>query len=95
MGGGMGGARRSADSFGARGRLRVRGRDLEIYRLDALGVDRLPYCLRVLAENLARHEDGVTITADHLRAVATWNPDATPEVEIQFTPGRVLMQDFT
>ncbi|MDR1294970.1 MAG: aconitate hydratase AcnA, partial [Bifidobacteriaceae bacterium] len=95
MGGGMGGGRRSVDSFGARGMLRVRGRDLQIYRLEALGVDRLPYCLRVLAENLVRHEDGVTITADHIRALATWNPDAPGEVEIQFAPGRVLMQDFT
>ncbi|MDR1428013.1 MAG: hypothetical protein LBJ08_09725, partial [Bifidobacteriaceae bacterium] len=83
------------DSFGAAGRLRVGGRDVGLYRLDALGVDRLPYALKILAENLARCEDGASITADHVRAIAAWDPDAIPSTEIQFTPARVLMQDFT
>src|SRR5690625_684739 len=68
----------------------------EIYRLNAVeGVERLPYSLKVLAENLLRTEDGANITADHIRALANWDPTADPSDEIQFTPGRVVMQDFT
>jgi len=58
-------------------------------------VERLPYSLKILAENLLRTEDGANITADHVRAVASWDPDAQPDTEIQFTPARVIMQDFT
>ncbi len=86
----------SVDSFGARSTLTVGEQDYEIYRLDAVeGLDRLPYSLKILAENLLRTEDGANVTADHVRALASWDPEAEPEVEIQFTPGRVLMQDFT
>jgi aconitate hydratase len=88
------------DSFGARSTLRVANREYEIFRLRALddaGMDtsRLPYSLRILLENLLRHEDGSSVTADDIRALATWDPKAKPAREIAFTPGRVLLQDFT
>ncbi|UER54087.1 aconitate hydratase [Kineosporiaceae bacterium SCSIO 59966] len=86
----------SKDSFGARGTLEVGGSSYEIYRLDAVeGADRLPFSLKVLLENLLRTEDGANTTAEHVRALAGWDPDAEPDTEIQFTPGRVIMQDFT
>nr|WP_196791886.1 aconitate hydratase [Motilibacter deserti] len=86
----------SVDSFGSKGRLDVGGKDYEIFRLSAVeGVERLPYSLKVLLENLLRTEDGANITADHIRALAQWDADAEPSVEIQFTPARVVMQDFT
>src|SRR5690606_33335078 len=59
------------------------------------GTEKLPYSLKVLAENLLRTEDGANITADHIRAIANWDPSADPSIEIQFTPARVIMQDFT
>ena len=88
------------DSFGARSTLTVGGREYEIYRLDALaraGLDvrRLPYSLRILLENLLRTEDGQAVTADDIRCLATWAPQAVPDTEIAFTPARVLLQDFT
>ncbi|MGN6250926.1 MAG: aconitate hydratase, partial [Marmoricola sp.] len=90
----------SVDSFGARGDLDVNGKSYEIYRLDAvtgdgLDVESLPYSLKVLLENLLRTEDGADITADDIRALAGWDADAQPDKEIQFTPARVIMQDFT
>ena len=86
----------SLDTFHSRSSLDVDGRGYEIYRLDAVpGLERLPYSLKVLAENLLRTEDGANITADHVRALATWDPAAEPDTEIQFTPARVVMQDFT
>ena len=86
----------NVDSFGAKGSLDVAGTSYEIYRLNAVeGTERLPYSLKVLAENLLRTEDGANITADHVRAIAAWDPDAQPDTEIQFTPARVIMQDFT
>ncbi|MFC4555906.1 aconitate hydratase AcnA [Georgenia faecalis] len=86
----------SVDTFGARAALDVAGTSYEIFRLDAVeGLDRLPYSLKILAENLLRTEDGVNVTADHVRALATWDPAAEPSTEIQFTPARVVMQDFT
>jgi aconitate hydratase len=86
----------SKDSFGARSTLSVEGTDYDIYRLDAVeGADRLPFSLKVLLENLLRTEDGADITADHIRAIANWDPSAEPDQEIQFTPARVVMQDFT
>src|SRR3712207_6063472 len=86
----------SKDSFGARATLTVDGKDYDIYRLDAVeGAERLPYSLKVLLENLLRTEDGEDITADHIRALAGWDPNAEPDQEIQFTPARVVMQDFT
>ncbi len=84
------------DSFGSTGHLKVGDRRYTIRRLDAVsGADRLPYSLRVLLENLLRTEDGANITADHVTALASWDPAATPSQEIQFTPARVIMQDFT
>ena len=86
----------SNDSFGARSTLTVDGTDYDIYRLDAVqGSEKLPFSLKVLLENLLRTEDGADITADHIRAIASWDPSAEPDQEIQFTPARVVMQDFT
>ncbi|MGP3913288.1 aconitate hydratase AcnA [Nonomuraea sp. 10N515B] len=86
----------SANSFGSRDTLRVGDASYEIFRLDAVeGAARLPYSLKILLENLLRTEDGANITADHIRALGSWDPKATPSVEIQFTPARVIMQDFT
>ncbi|MGY1692781.1 aconitate hydratase [Geodermatophilus sp. SYSU D01105] len=86
----------SKDSFGARSTLTVDGTDYDIYRLDAVeGSEKLPFSLKVLLENLLRTEDGADITADHIRALANWDPNAEPDQEIQFTPARVVMQDFT
>ena len=90
----------SADSFGAKGMLDVNGKSYEIYRLDAvdgdgLDVKSLPFSLKVLLENLLRTEDGADITADDIKAIAGWDADADPDKEIQFTPARVIMQDFT
>ena len=86
----------SLDTFASRSTLSVAGTDYEIFRLEAVpGLGRLPYCLKVLAENLLRTEDGANVTADHVRALATWDPAAEPDTEIQFTPARVIMQDFT
>ena len=86
----------SLNTLASRSTLDVDGRDYEIYRLDAVpGLERLPYSLKVLAENLLRTEDGANITADHVRALAAWDPAAEPDTEIQFTPARVVMQDFT
>ena len=86
----------STNSFGARDTLRVGDESYEIFRLDAVeGSDRLPYSLKVLLENLLRKEDGQNVTADHIRALGNWDPKAQPSQEIQFTPSRVIMQDFT
>ncbi|MGI5130338.1 aconitate hydratase [Pseudonocardia sp. CA-107938] len=84
------------DSFGARGTLQAGGAEHEIFRLSAVeGAERLPFSLKVLLENLLRTEDGANVTADHVRALASWDPAAEPDTEIQFTPARVVMQDFT
>ncbi|MEN4401196.1 aconitate hydratase [Mycolicibacterium senegalense] len=86
----------SLNSFGARDTLTVGDQNYEIYRLDAVpGTEKLPYSLKVLAENLLRTEDGANITKEHIEAIANWDPSADPSIEIQFTPARVLMQDFT
>ncbi|MFC4034936.1 aconitate hydratase AcnA [Streptomyces polygonati] len=86
----------SANSFDSRGTLRVGDESYEIFRLDKVaGSARLPYSLKVLLENLLRTEDGANITADHIRAVGGWDSQAQPSQEIQFTPARVIMQDFT
>lgn len=86
----------SLNSFGAKDTLKVGDNSYEIYRLDAVpGTEKLPYSLKVLAENLLRTEDGANITKDHIEAIANWDPSADPSVEIQFTPARVIMQDFT
>ncbi|MFF1355471.1 aconitate hydratase AcnA [Streptomyces sp. NPDC058297] len=86
----------SANSFDARSTLRVGDESYEIFKLDKVeGSARLPYSLKVLLENLLRTEDGANITADHIRALGTWDSQAQPSQEIQFTPARVIMQDFT
>jgi aconitate hydratase len=86
----------SKDTFGARQSLTVGDASHEVFRLDAVkGSERLPYSLKILLENLLRTEDGANITADHVNALAGWDPSAEPSTEIQFTPGRVVMQDFT
>ncbi|MGO1052436.1 aconitate hydratase AcnA [Crossiella sp. CA198] len=86
----------SKDSFGARGTLTVGDASYEVFRLSAVeGAQRLPYSLKILLENLLRTEDGANITADHVRALGSWDPKADPATEIQFTPARVIMQDFT
>ena len=86
------------DSFGARSTLTVGGDDLTIYRLDAVRdghANRLPYSLKILLENLLRHEDGRDITHEDIIALANWQPNAAPSTEISFTPSRVILQDFT
>ncbi|MEU2597247.1 aconitate hydratase AcnA [Streptomyces hirsutus] len=86
----------SANSFDARSTLQVGDESYEIFRLDKVeGAARLPYSLKVLLENLLRTEDGANITADHIRALGSWDSQAQPSEEIQFTPARVIMQDFT
>src|SRR5918995_3564188 len=90
----------SVNSFGAKDVLDVGGTGYQIYRLDAvrgegLDVASLPYSLKVLLENLLRTEDGANITADDIKALAGWDETAEPDKEIQYTPARVIMQDFT
>ena len=87
---------KAIDSFGAKGRLEVGDTAYEIFRLSAVeGAERLPYSLKILLENLLRTEDGANITADDIRALASWDAEAEPSKEIQFSPARVIMQDFT
>ena len=84
------------DTYGARDTLRVGDDDYEIFRLDRVsGSERLPYSLKVLLENLLRNEDGLVVTAEQINAVAEWDPQAQHGSEVQFTPARVLLQDFT
>ncbi|MGL5405300.1 MAG: aconitate hydratase AcnA [Propionibacteriaceae bacterium] len=86
----------SVNSFGAKATLAVAGEQYEIFRLDAVeGAADLPFSLKILLENLLRTEDGANITADDIRALAQWDPTSEPHKEIQFTPARVIMQDFT
>jgi aconitate hydratase len=89
----------SSDSFGARSTLAVSGRNYEVFRLEALqerfDVARLPYSVKVLLENVLRLEDGVSVSAADVEAIAGWDAAAEPSVEIPFQPARVLMQDFT
>jgi aconitate hydratase len=86
----------SKDSFGAKDTLNVGDASYEVFRLNKVeGSERLPYSLKILLENLLRTEDGANITADHIRALGSWDPSADPSIEIQFTPARVIMQDFT
>ncbi|MFY1637775.1 aconitate hydratase [Solwaraspora sp. WMMB335] len=86
----------SLDTFGAKSQLRVADASYEIFTINTVaGQERLPYSLKILLENLLRTEDGANVTAEQIRALGSWDPDAEPSVEIQFTPARVLMQDFT
>ena len=88
-----------ADSFNARSTLEVGGVEYEIFRLDRLAdrfdTSRLPFSLKILLENLLRHEDGAAVTASDVEALAGWDAAAEPATEIAFTPSRVLLQDFT
>ncbi|MDH5179358.1 MAG: aconitate hydratase AcnA, partial [Gammaproteobacteria bacterium] len=85
-----------ANSYNARATLNVNGKDHEIYRIKAVpGSDSLPFSLKILLENLLRHEDDLNITKADIQALVDWNPQAEPDKEIAFTPARVLMQDFT
>ncbi len=86
----------SKNSFNAKQKLEVGDKSYDYFALNAVdGLEKLPYSLKVLAENLLRTEDGANITTEHIEALAQWDPSAEPNVEIQFTPARVLMQDFT
>jgi len=89
-----------ADSFATRGSLDLDGRAHTIYRLEALArqfpdVERLPFSLKILLENLLRHEDGRSVRADEIQALARWDPTKPVDTEIAFMPARVLLQDFT
>ncbi|GAA1654425.1 aconitate hydratase [Microbacterium flavum] len=86
----------TVDSFGAKSTLTVGGTDYEIYRIDTVaGYEKLPFSLKVLLENLLRTEDGANVTKSQIEALGSWDADAEPDTEIQFTPARVVMQDFT
>jgi len=86
----------SKNSFGARTSLEVSGKSYEIFDITKLpSAATLPFSLKILLENLLRTEDGANITAKQIEALASWNPDSQPDTEIQFTPARVIMQDFT
>lgn len=86
----------TVDSFGAKSTLTVGGTDYEIYRIDTVaGYEKLPFSLKVLLENLLRTEDGANVTKSQIEALGNWDADAEPDTEIQFTPARVVMQDFT
>ena len=90
------GGRVSKNSFNSKKSIEVSGRKLEYFDITGLeGAASLPFSLKILLENLLRTEDGANITADQIKALAQWNPDSQPDTEIQFTPARVIMQDFT
>jgi Aconitase A len=89
-----------SDSFSTRSQLQVGGRTYDYFSLPRLGerfdISHLPYSMKILLENLLRHEDGgVTVGKDHIQAVAQWDPAAEPDTEIAFMPARVVLQDFT
>jgi aconitate hydratase len=83
------------NSFKSAAMLRVGDKDYRYFRLDSLNAPKLPYSLKILLENLLRTEDGANVTAEQIRSLANWDPNAEPDTEIQFTPARVIMQDFT
>ena len=83
------------NSFGSADLLKVGSKQYRIFKLNSVDAKTLPYSLKILLENLLRTEDGANITADHINALVNWDPAAEPDVEIQFTPARVIMQDFT
>jgi aconitate hydratase len=88
-----------SDSFATRDQLVVNGKTYAYYSLPRLGqrfdIQRLPYSMKILLENLLRCEDGVTVTPAHIEAVAKWEPKKEPDTEIAFMPARVVLQDFT
>ncbi|MEN9287678.1 MAG: aconitate hydratase, partial [Actinomycetota bacterium] len=83
------------NSFGASEILKVGNKDYRIFKLNSVDSKTLPYSLKILLENLLRTEDGANVTAAQIQALADWNAAAEPDTEIQFTPARVIMQDFT
>ena len=83
------------NSFGSSDQLVVGSKTYRIFKLDSVDAKTLPYSLKILLENLLRTEDGANITAEHVNALVTWDPSVEPDTEIQFTPARVIMQDFT
>ena len=86
----------SKNSLGRKKNLTVAGKDFEIFDISQVeGAENLPFSLKILLENLLRCEDGANITVDHIKALAQWDPAIEPDTEIQFTPARVVMQDFT
>ena len=86
----------SKNSLGTKRNLTVGGKDFEIFDISAVeGAESLPFSLKILLENLLRTEDGANITVDHIKALAQWDPSVEPDTEIQFTPARVILQDFT
>ncbi|MEO5920120.1 MAG: aconitate hydratase [Pseudolysinimonas sp.] len=86
----------TVNSFDSKSTLTVGGTDYEVFRIDTVpGYEKLPFSLKVLLENLLRTEDGANVTKAHIQALGSWVPTAEPDTEIQFTPARVIMQDFT
>ncbi|MFZ9100188.1 MAG: aconitase family protein, partial [Candidatus Planktophila sp.] len=86
----------SKNSLGTKKNLAVAGKEYEIFDISQVqGAKTLPFSLKILLENLLRTEDGANITIDHINALAQWDPSVEPDTEIQFTPARVVMQDFT
>ena len=86
----------TVNSFNARTTLSVGDTDYEVFRIDTVpGHEKLPFSLKVLLENLLRTEDGANVTKSQIEALGGWQPAAEPDTEIQFTPARVVMQDFT
>ncbi|MBA4247575.1 MAG: aconitate hydratase AcnA [Microbacterium sp.] len=86
----------AVNSFDSIDTLSVAGSDYQVFRIDTVpGYETLPFSLKVLLENLLRTEDGANVTAEQIRALGAWKPDAEPDTEIQFSPARVVMQDFT
>ena len=83
------------NSFGSATSLKVGEKSYKYFALDTLNAPKLPYSLKILLENLLRTEDGANVTSEQIKALANWNPAAEPDTEIQFTPARVVMQDFT
>ena len=83
------------DSFGVARELEVSGKKYRIFDMSKLDAKTLPYSLKILLENLLRTEDGANVTASHIQSIIDWDPKAEPDTEIQFTPARVIMQDFT
>ena len=86
----------AVNSFGAKDTLSVDGTEYEIFRIDKVeGFEKLPFSLKVLLENLLRTEDGANVTSEQIQKLGSWVPTADPDTEIQFSPARVVLQDFT
>ena len=83
------------NSFNSEKTLNVAGKTYKYFSLPELGVEKLPYSLKILLENMLRTEDGANVTAEHVRSLVSWDPNSEPDTEIQFSPARVIMQDFT